>query len=96
MGREELIDQLEKYFNEEEAKGLANFIKDGADFAMGDALAGANLKNNVETYKKIEQMFQDSGLDVSFDAKIPQEVVGFVNNPDTGDEELDEAIKSMI
>lgn len=90
-----LEDALREHFRDDRAEAIASVLRDGAAYSEGDAFAGAKLSNVPPAgYDRLSDRFQKAGLDAEFNGRMS--VVSFVNDPDTGDEELDEAIRGLI
>ena len=90
----EIPDVFRDKFDEDEAESIAQILKIAKRYSEGDAFAGAKIKNiDPDVYEGIEEVFRDSGCDVVVGNRM--DLVNLVSRPDTGDDELDTAIKQL-
>lgn len=91
---ENVEEKLNEYFQEDIASSIATILITGSRYSEGDAFSGTKLERlSQEDWNAINEHFQEAGFDVSINSKMG--LVGFVNSPDTDDEELNELIKKL-
>lgn len=89
-----LPDVLEEHFDKYDARVVDSVLRTGAAYSDGDAFAGSKLKNiSSEGWENLTDLFEEAGLDASFGSRM--DVVGFLNEPDTGDERLDAEVRGL-
>jgi hypothetical protein len=93
---EQLKRPCSKYFPDEEVDALTAILKAAAEYGEGNALAGVKLiEMDEEEYKAMEESLEQEGLAPSTPLRNRMSLVDFVSNPDTGDEDVDSAIRNL-
>lgn len=91
---EKLQNALREHFDDDEADAIGQILVAGSRYAEGDALAGAKLDSmSTGEYERLNALFDDAGFDVEFNSRMS--FVGFTKEPETHDEELNEAIRDL-
>lgn len=80
--------------DEESAKALANVLHVAKMYARGDAFAGVKLDEiGNEHYSSITKLLQNIGVEGEFNNQT--ELVGFVTDPNTSDDKLNNIIEDL-
>lgn len=91
----DIPDPFTRHFGEESAKAICEVLTLAKSYSEGDAFAGAKLsKMGPDQYEALQIHFDDAGFDVNL-GKNRMSLVDFVSDPNTDDEELNEAIKQL-
>lgn len=90
----EVKELLTEYFDEEQASAVATILELGASYGEGDAFAGMKLSSiSGDEWDRLSELFEEAGFDYELSNRMS--VVGFTNDPETDDEELNEAIRNL-
>lgn len=90
----ELEEALSEHFDQAEVEGIATILRMGASYNKGDAIAGAKLSSvSGEEWQSLNEMFEEAGFDTEISGRMS--LISFINDPDTGDTNLNRVIKDL-